>query len=277
MKTFCKDYHLTEEIGRGRFGSIRRCVNTETGEVLACKIIHKADLRDSLDRECLLNEIATLKYVCGHRGIVELRDVHENDECLWLFMELCTGGDLFDKIVEKKRFEEKEAAVVMKRLMETIGYCHRKGVAHRDLKPDNILFSSNSFSNDIRIADFGQAASFSPGEKMSGIVGTPYYVAAEVLQGKDYNEKVDIWSAGVILYVMLSGIPPFNGDTPQEIFEAVLRERLRFPNESWLTISHSAKDLIRQMLRRDVLRRLSADQVLGHPWIVENCSEVFRR
>ncbi|GLJ24231.1 hypothetical protein SUGI_0462070 [Cryptomeria japonica] len=269
--TFCKDYHLTEEFGRGRFGSVYRCVNTQTGEELACKVIRKADLRDSLDRECLNNEISILKYVCGHRGIVELRDVHENDECLWLLMELCAGGDLFDKIVEKKTFGEKEAAVLMKSLMEAVDYCHRKGVAHRDLKPDNILFASTSFSNNIKLADFGQAASFSPGEMMSGIVGTPYYVAPEVLQGKDYSEKVDVWSAGVILYIMLCGNPPFSGETPQQIFEAVLRGRLRFPDDPWLTISHSAKDLIRRMICRDVHRRFSAEQVLGHPWVVENC------
>ncbi|KAH9289569.1 hypothetical protein KI387_033686, partial [Taxus chinensis] len=261
--TSFKNYHLREEIGSGRFGSIYRCVNTETGEVFACKTIRKADLRDSLDRDCLRSEIAILEFVRGHPGIVELHDFHEDEDCLWLLMELCSGGDLFDRIAEKKRLREDEAAAVLKSLMEAVHFCHRKGVAHRDLKPDNILFADDSsFPKHIKLADFGQASSFTSGERMRGIVGTPYYVAPEVLQGKEYEEKVDVWSAGVILYIMLSGNPPFNGETPQQIFEAVLCGRLRFPSDPWVSISHSAKDLIRRMLCRDVDRRFTAHQVL---------------
>uniref|UniRef100_A0A0D6R0J1 Protein kinase domain-containing protein n=1 Tax=Araucaria cunninghamii TaxID=56994 RepID=A0A0D6R0J1_ARACU len=264
---FSEHYNILEEISRGRFGSINCCSNIRSGEILACKTIQKADLRDPLDRDCIRTETSILRLLAGHRGIVEIRDVYEDEECVRLVMELCSGGDLFDRIVEKQRFGEKEAAGVMRGLMEAVAFCHRKGVAHRDLKPDNVLFADNI----VKLADFGQASSFSPGEGMSGIVGTPYYVAPEVLEGKEYDQKVDVWSAGVILYLMLSGFPPFNGDAPHQIFEAVLSCRLHFPRDPWQGISHSAKDLIRRMLCRDAYRRYSADQVLGHPWMNESC------
>jgi serine/threonine protein kinase len=269
-----RNYQLQEElIGRGRFGVIRRCFNKRSGQQAACKTIRKADLlHDSIDRECLNNEIKIMEYVAGHPAVVSLHEAYEDDDFVHLVMEMCSGGDLFDRIVSRKNtvpFSEEEAATVLQKLMEAISYCHSMGIAHRDIKPDNILFVSNSNSlAQIKLVDFGQASSFSPGQGlMQGIVGTPHYVAPEVLGGKDYSEKVDVWSAGVILYIMLSGVPPFVGETPQEIFEAVLCGRLRFPSDPWLSISHSAKDLIRRMLSRDVTRRSSAHQVLEHPWI----------
>lgn len=144
--------------------------------------------------------------------------------------------------------------------MEAIAHCHRRGVAHRDLKPDNILFDE---WNRLKLADFGSAECFREGELMSGIVGTPYYVAPEVVAGRDYNEKVDVWSAGVILYIMLAGIPPFYGDSATEIFEAVIRGNLRFPTRNFHSVTPAVKDLLRRMLCKDVSRRLSAEQVLS--------------
>lgn len=144
--------------------------------------------------------------------------------------------------------------------MEAVAHCHRCGVAHRDLKPDNILFDE---WNRLKLADFGSAECFREGEMMSGVVGTPYYVAPEVVAGREYNEKVDVWSAGVILYIMLSGIPPFYGETATEIFEAVMRGNLRFPVRCFRSVSPVVKDLLRRMLCKDVSRRLSAEQVLS--------------
>nr|ABK22812.1 unknown [Picea sitchensis] len=269
-----RNYQLQDEvIGRGRFGVIRRCFSKRSGQQAACKTIRKSDLlHDSIDRDCLRNEIKIMQYVAGHPAVVALHEACEDDEYVHLVMDMCSGGDLFDRIVSRKNtvpFSEEEAATILKKLMEAISYCHSMGIAHRDIKPDNILFADNSNSlAQIKLADFGQASFFSPGQGlMQGIVGTPYYVAPEVLGGKEYSEKVDVWSAGVILYIMLSGVAPFLGNTPQEIFEAVLRGRLRFPSDPWLSISHSAKDLIRRMLCRDVTRRLSAQQVLEHGWI----------
>lgn len=144
--------------------------------------------------------------------------------------------------------------------MEAIAHCHRLGVAHRDIKPDNVLFNE---WNELKLADFGSAECFHESELMSGVVGTPYYVAPEVLAGRDYTEKVDVWSAGVILYIMLAGVPPFYGDSAEEIFEAVLRANLRFPARFFNSVSPAAKDLLRRMLCKDVSRRFSAEQVLS--------------
>ncbi|KAH9297592.1 hypothetical protein KI387_029274, partial [Taxus chinensis] len=250
-----------EEIGRGAFGIIYRCVNTESGGAFACKTIRDAD---SQNRDCLYNEIEILKSVRGHHGIVQFHDFHEDEDSVWLLMELCSGGDLYERIAEKKKFREDEAAAVLKSLMEAIRFCHSKGIVHRDLKPENILFADDSsFPNRIKLADFGEASFCSSGEKMRGLVGTPYYVAPEVVQEKYYDEKVDVWSAGVILYIMLAGFAPFNGETTEQIFEAVQYGRLPFTSQPWLLISQSAKDLIRQMLCRDVGRRFTAHQEIS--------------
>lgn len=152
----------------------------------------------------------------------------------------------------------------MKPLLEAIAHCHRNGVAHRDIKPDNVMFDSRQ---RLKLADFGSAEWCGEGRGMKGVVGTPYYVAPEVLSGNEYTEKVDVWSAGVILYVMLAGVPPFYGDSAAEIFEAVLRGNLRFPTRIFRTVSPAAKDLLRKMICKDVSRRLSAEQALRHPWI----------
>ncbi|CAA0809432.1 Phosphoenolpyruvate carboxylase kinase 1 [Striga hermonthica] len=151
--------------------------------------------------------------------------------------------------------------------MEAVAHIHDRGVAHRDIKPDNILFNSY---DELKLADFGSAECFANSGLMSGIVGTPYYVAPEVVAGMEYGEKVDVWSAGVILYIMLSGIPPFYGESARDIFEAVLRANLRFPRAVFGSISPDAKDLLRRMLCKDVSRRFSADQVLRHPWMTSD-------
>ncbi|XP_031501778.1 phosphoenolpyruvate carboxylase kinase 1-like [Nymphaea colorata] len=258
-----RDYQLLEEIGRGRFGKVFRCFRPETGEFFACKSIDKRAITDPVDRECLEKEVKFHRLAGGHPNVVQVHAVYEDEESLHLVMELCQSPDLFDR-VSKRVFTEPEAAALMAQLMEAIAHCHRLGVAHRDIKPDNVLFDDR---DRLKLADFGSADCFREGEGLREIVGTPYYVAPEVLRSKEYNEKVDVWSAGVILYVLLSGIPPFYGESPAEIFESVLRANLRFPSRSFHSVSPAAKDLMRKMLCKEVSRRFSAEQVLRHPWI----------
>ncbi|KAF8401874.1 hypothetical protein HHK36_012823 [Tetracentron sinense] len=258
-----RDYQLCEEIGRGRFGTVFRCFSPESGEFFACKSIDKRLLLDSIDRECLDKEAKIMQLVSGNPNVIQIIDVYEDDSYLHMVMDLCDSSDLYDR-VSKRIFSETEAAAVMSPLMEAIEHCHRHGVAHRDIKPDNILFDGR---NRLKLSDFGSADCFSDGRSMRGIVGTPYYVAPEVISGRDYNEKVDVWSAGVILYIMLAGIPPFYGESAADIFEAVLRANLRFPTRIFHSVSPAAKDLLRRMLCKDVSRRFSVEQVLRHPWI----------
>ncbi|KAJ4957297.1 hypothetical protein NE237_014080 [Protea cynaroides] len=270
-----KVYQVREEIGRGRFGTVFRCFSQESvGEFLALKSIDKRLLVDSVDQECVKKESKIMQLVKGNPNVVGIKDVYEDETYLDIVMELCDSSDLYDRLTNNRSttFSEVEAAAIMLPLMEAIAHCHRKGVAHRDIKPDNILFDSKK---RLKLADFGSADFFDhDGRLMTGVVGTPYYVAPEVLSGRDYNEKVDIWSAGVIMYVLLSGgIPPFPGDTAPEIFEAVLRGNLRFPTRIFSSISPAAKDLLRKMLSKDVSKRFSAEQVIGHLWFGSEAKE----
>ncbi|XP_027366470.1 phosphoenolpyruvate carboxylase kinase 1-like [Abrus precatorius] len=256
-----RDYVVLEEIGRGRFGTVFRCSSVDSGDSFAVKSIDKEAVTaagDSLDAQCLLTEPKILDLLSPHPHIVNLHGLYEDETHLHMVLDLCYESDLHQRVML-----EPEAASVLYQLMQAVAYCHGLGVAHRDIKPDNILFDDE---NRLKLADLGSAEIFQEGEPMSGIVGTPHYVAPEVLAGRDYTEKVDVWSAGVILYEMLAGFPPFRGDSPVEIFEAVLRANLRFPSRVFCSVSPAAKDLLRRMLCKDVSRRFSAEQVLAHPW-----------
>ncbi|XP_078427881.1 phosphoenolpyruvate carboxylase kinase 1-like [Wolffia australiana] len=261
-----REYQIGGEIGRGRYGTVFRSSCKATGETVAVKTLQKALLDgDALERECLETESKLHQAVAGHPNVVGIHGVYEDDESLSLVLDFCAGADLFERIAARGGpFLEEEARAVLRPLMEAIAHCHRRGVCHRDVKPDNVLFDD---WGRLKLADFGSAAWFGDGRPLRGVVGTPYYVAPEVLSGRDYGEKVDVWSAGVILYVLLAGIPPFRGESAVEIFEAVMRANLRFPTRVFLGVSAEAKDLLRRMLCKDVSRRLSAEQVLRHPWM----------
>lgn len=253
-----RDYVVSEEIGRGRFGTVFRCSSADSGHSYAVKSIDKVAITaagDSLDAQCLLTEPKIVQLLSPHPHIVNLHDLYEDETNLHMVLDLCYESQFHHRVMS-----EPEAASVMWQLMQAVAHCHRLGVAHRDVKPDNILFDEE---NRLKLADFGSADTFKEGEPMSGVVGTPHYVAPEVLAGRDYNEKVDVWSAGVVLYQMLAGFLPFRGDSPVEIFEAVLRANLRFSTHVFCSISPTAKDLLRRMLCKELSRRFSIEQVLS--------------
>ncbi|KAJ0967590.1 hypothetical protein J5N97_024507 [Dioscorea zingiberensis] len=262
-----RDYEIGAEIGRGRFGAVFLCYSAQSGETFAVKTIDRTRLTDPTDRQLVEQEAKiTLLAAVGNPHVVQIYGVYEDDSVIHLVLDLLPGPDLFDRITGREGpIPEPEAAALMAQLMEAINACHRRGIAHRDVKPDNVMFDSRG---RIRLVDFGSAECFGEERAMSGVVGTPHYVAPEVLAGREYSEKVDVWSAGVILYLMLGGILPFYGETAVEIFEAVLRGNLRFPSRIFSSVSLAAKDLIRRMICRDPSRRFSADQVLRHRWIV---------
>ncbi|CAN1246979.1 Phosphoenolpyruvate carboxylase kinase 2 [Linum grandiflorum] len=243
------NYQLCEEIGRGRFGVISRCYSAATDSSFACKIIHKSSL-------CLDTEPQIMLLLSPHPHILQIHDAFDSDESLTLILDLCGPRTLHDLV--QSGLSESQSASVMRQLLQAIAHCHKLGVVHRDVKPDNVLFDS---MGRVKLADFG-SAEWIGGSVLSGVVGTPYYVAPEVLTGREYGEKVDVWSAGVVLYVMLAGFPPFYGDDVEEIFEAVIRGNLRFPAKAFGNVSTGAKDLLRKLICRDVSRRLSAEQAL---------------
>lgn len=259
------NYQVCEEIGRGRFGVVSRCVSAASGDSFAVKSVEKRSLLDDdVDRQCLDREVKITRLLVGVPNVVSISDVYEDDSHLHMVLDLCESPDLFRRL-SRTPFPEAEAAAVARPLALAVAACHSRGVAHRDIKPDNVLFDR---CGSLHLADFGSAELFRDGELMSGIVGTPYYVAPEVVAGRGYGEKVDVWSVGVILYTMLAGMPPFYGESVPEIFEAVLRSNLRFPHRLFHSVSPAAKDLLRRMLSKDVSTRFSADQVLRHPWMM---------
>jgi serine/threonine protein kinase len=272
-----RDYEIGEEIGRGRFGVVHRCVSRATGEPFAVKSVDRSLLADDLDRALAELEPKLARLAGGegdeNPGVVQVRTVYEDDAWTHTVMDLCTGPDLLDWVRLRRGapVPEPDAARVVAQLVEALAGCHRRGVVHRDVKPDNVLLDLDPAGEApprVRLADFGSAA-WLGGEdsargRAEGLVGTPHYVAPEVVAGGEYGEKVDVWSAGVVMYALLSGgALPFGGETPADVFAAVLRGSLRFPSALFAGVSPAAKDLMRRMMCRDVSRRFSAEQVLS--------------
>ncbi|CAN1267372.1 Calcium-dependent protein kinase 13 [Linum perenne] len=259
-------YVLGEQLGWGQFGVIRVCTERSTGELFACKSIAKDRLVTSDDIRSVKLEIEIMTKLSGHPNVVDLKAVYEDEDYVHLVMELCAGGELFHQLEKHGRFCEVQAKVLFKDLMQVVLHCHEIGVVHRDLKPENILLATKSSSSQIKLADFGLATYVKPGRSLHGTVGSPFYIAPEVLSG-GYNQTADVWSAGVILYILLSGMPPFWGKTKSQIFDAVRAADLRFPSNLWDRVTSSAKELVQGMLRVDPLQRLTAQQVLEHSWM----------
>ncbi|MBA0652158.1 hypothetical protein Goklo_019434, partial [Gossypium klotzschianum] len=271
-------YILGRELGRGEFGITYLCTDRETREALACKSISKRKLRTAVDIEDVRREVAIMSTLPEHPNIVKLKATYEDNENVHLVMELCEGGELFDRIVARGHYTERAAANVAKTIAEVVRMCHENGVMHRDLKPENFLFANKKEHAPLKVIDFGLSVFFKPGEKFSEIVGSPYYMAPEVLK-RNYGPEVDVWSAGVILYILLCGVPPFWAGTPFLLLHgcavsdtlgvalAILRGVIDFKREPWPQVSESAKSLVRQMLEPDPRKRLTAQQVLEHPWL----------
>ncbi|XP_021761687.1 calcium-dependent protein kinase 10-like [Chenopodium quinoa] len=259
-------YVIGRELGRGEFGVTYLCTDRETKDRLAVKSISKRKLRTAIDVEDVRREVAIMSTLPVHPNIVRLKAVYEDNEAVHLVMELCEGGELFDRIVARGHYSERAAATVAKTVAEVVKMCHDNGVMHRDLKPENFLFANKKENSPLKAIDFGLSVFFRPGERFTEIVGSPYYMAPEVLR-RNYGPEVDVWSAGVILYILLCGVPPFWAETEQGVALAILRGVLDFKREPWPQISESAKSLVKQMLDPDPKKRLTAQQVLEHPWI----------
>ncbi|KAJ3671445.1 hypothetical protein LUZ60_007524 [Juncus effusus] len=259
-------YRIGKKLGQGQFGTTYLCTDKSDGAEYACKSIPKRKLLCREDYEDVWREIQIMHHLSEHPNVVRIKGAYEDTLFVHLVMELCAGGELFDRIIEKGHYTERAAAQLIRTIVGVVEACHSLGVMHRDLKPENFLFSSTDEDAALKTTDFGLSVFYKPGEKFSDVVGSPYYVAPEVLL-KCYGPESDVWSAGVILYILLSGIPPFWAETEAEIFKQILKGKLDFESEPWPLISDDAKDLVRKMLERDPSRRLKAHEVLRHPWI----------
>ncbi|TVU14899.1 hypothetical protein EJB05_38396 [Eragrostis curvula] len=261
-------FHLERKLGSGQFGTTYLCTERATGLKYACKSVSKRKLVRRADVEDMRREITILQHLSGQPNIAEFKGAFEDADCVHLVMEFCSGGELFDRITAKGTYSERQAAAVCRDIVTVVHVCHFMGVMHRDLKPENFLLANSADDAPLKAIDFGLSVFIEEGKVYKDIVGSAYYVAPEVLR-KNYGKEIDVWSAGVILYILLCGSPPFWAETEKGIFDAILVGQLDLQSAPWPSISESAKDLIRKMLNRDPQRRITAAQALEHPWLKE--------
>lgn len=262
-----RKYDFKDTLGTGAFSEVVLAESkVERGKFFAIKCITKRAVVGK--EETLSNEIAVLRKM-NHGNIVRLIDVYEDKSHVYLVMELVTGGELFDRIVEKGSYTEKDASHLIRQVLEAVAYMHDKGVVHRDLKPENLLFFSPDDDSKIMISDFG-LSKMEGAKEMATACGTPGYVAPEVLAQIKYDNKVDCWSIGVIAYILLCGYPPFYDENDSELFKQILKAHYEFDSPFWDEISDSAKDFIRHLMCKDPAARYSCKDAIAHPWISGN-------
>ena len=291
-ETFERAYSLAETLGRGRFSQVRRCTQVPGGRSCAVKIM---DLDDpelgasaaDAERE-VIAEIAVLRQV-QHAGVVQLFETFKNDQHYYLVLEDLSGGDLFDRIEQNGPFKEEEGGNLLRMVVSAVQFLHEKGIVHRDIKPDNLVFDSRLPDAEIKLIDFGYAGHCKPDMPLRGLCGTPDYAAPEILtwyatekqrkpQGTPYAQPVDMWSIGVVLYILLCGFPPFYGDDDEQMFDLIRSGAYSFPDAidgyktTWGGVSDSAKALVRSLLTVQPAHRGTASAVLAGEWLQTVCT-----
>ncbi|XP_024225867.1 calcium/calmodulin-dependent protein kinase type II alpha chain isoform X2 [Bombus vosnesenskii] len=265
---FSDNYDLKEELGKGAFSVVRRCVQKSTGHEFAAKIINtkKLTARDfqKLERE------ARICRKLQHPNIVRLHDSIQEENHHYLVFDLVTGGELFEDIVAREFYSEADASHCIQQILESVHHCHHNGVVHRDLKPENLLLASKAKGAAVKLADFGLAIEVQ-GEAQAwfGFAGTPGYLSPEVLKKEPYGKPVDIWACGVILYILLVGYPPFWDEDQHRLYAQIKAGSYDYPSPEWDTVTPEAKNLINQMLTVNPSKRITASEALKHPWICQ--------
>ncbi|KAJ7944403.1 CDPK-related kinase [Quillaja saponaria] len=275
-KHFGSKYELGDEVGRGHFG-YTCAANSKKGELkgkqVAVKVIPKAKMTTAIAIEDVRREVKILRALTGHNNLVQFYDAYEDHDNVYIVMELCEGGELLDRILSRGgKYSEDEAKAVLIQILSFVAFCHLQGVVHRDLKPENFLFTSKDDNSELKAIDFGLSDFVKPDERLNDIVGSAYYVAPEVLH-RSYSTEADVWSVGVIAYILLCGSRPFWSRTESGIFRAVLKADPSFDELPWPSMSVEAKDFVKRLLIKDPRKRMTAAQALSHPWI-KNCSDV---
>lgn len=249
-------------IGQGQYGVVREAVRKLDNQKVAVKSIAKKNLKSDLT--FMRRELEVLQMV-DHPNITRLYETFEDEKYLHLVIELCTGGELLDRLLEQGMLSEAEAAHTLRSVLSAVHHLHTLQIVHRDLKPENILFSNASSTAELKIADFGLSCKFSEFAKLSSFVGTPYYLAPEVIRGK-YSYQCDVWSLGVITYYLLSGFQPFAAPTVSHVLQRIAEAQFDFKGSVWSEVSPEAIDLISKMLVLDPRLRLTLPQVMQHRW-----------
>lgn len=269
-KDFDDRFSLGKLLGHGQFGYTYVGVDKSHGDRVAVKRLEKSKMVLPIAVEDVKREVKILKALTGHENVVQFYNAFEDDSYVYIVMELCEGGELLDRILARKdsRYSEKDAAVIVRQMLKVAAECHLHGLVHRDMKPENFLFKSNNEDSPLKATDFGLSDFIKPGKRFQDIVGSAYYVAPEVLKRKSGPES-DVWSIGVITYILLCGRRPFWDKTEDGIFKEVLRNKPDFRRKPWPTISNGAKDFVKKLLVKDPRARLTAAQALSHPWVRE--------
>ncbi|KAE9597249.1 putative protein kinase CAMK-CDPK family [Lupinus albus] len=269
-KEFSSRLEIGEEVGRGHFGytcSARFKKGELKGQKVAVKVIPKAKMTTAIAIEDVRREVKILRALNGHNNLVQFYDAFEDQDNVYIVMELCEGGELLDMILSRGgKYTEDDAKAVMVQILNVVAFCHLQGVVHRDLKPENFLYASKDENSELKAIDFGLSDFVRPDERLNDIVGSAYYVAPEVLH-RSYTTEADVWSIGVIAYILLCGSRPFWARTESGIFRAVLKADPSFDELPWPSLSTQAKDFVKHLLYKDPRRRISAAQALCHPWI----------
>ncbi|XP_046870738.1 calcium/calmodulin-dependent protein kinase type II subunit beta [Hypomesus transpacificus] len=265
---FTDEYQLYEELGKGAFSVVRRCVKLCTGQEYAAKIINTKKL-SARDHQKLERE-ARICRLLKHSNIVRLHDSISEEGFHYLLFDLVTGGELFEDIVAREYYSEADASHCIQQILEAVLHCHQMGVVHRDLKPENLLLASKCKNAAVKLADFGLAIEVQ-GEQQAwfGFAGTPGYLSPEVLRKEAYGKPVDIWACGVILYILLVGYPPFWDEDQHKLYQQIKAGAYDFPSPEWDTVTPEAKNLINQMLTINPTKRITAQEALKHPWVCQ--------
>ncbi|KAL6988031.1 cyclin-dependent serine/threonine protein kinase [Sarracenia purpurea var. burkii] len=269
-KQFMTHYELGEEVGRGHFGytcSAKAKKGNLKGQDVAVKVIPKSKMTTTIAIEDARREVKMLRALTGHKNLAQFYDAYEDAENVYIVMELCKGGELLDRILSRGgKYSEEDAKEVMVQILSVVAYCHLQGVVHRDLKPENFLYTSKDEHSPLKAIDFGLSDYVKPDERLNDIVGSAYYVAPEVLH-RSYGTEADMWSIGVIAYILLCGSRPFWARTESGIFRAVLKADPSFDEAPWPSLSSDAIDFVKRLLNKDYRKRLTAAQALCHPWL----------
>jgi len=267
ITVFAEKYEMGDVLGRGAFSVVKAVTSKRSGRKYAVKIIDKKNVGQDMQR--LRIEIDILTRV-KHPNIINLKEIMEDDDTLYIITELVTGGELFDKIVELGAYTEADAAKLVSRMVSAIDYLHKENIVHRDLKPENLLLKDDDDISEVKLADFGLSKIISDGvqkQMMQTACGTPGYVAPEVLSADGYDKEVDLWSIGVITYILLCGFPPFYNEHLPVLFEAIMNAEYDYPEDYWDEISDTAKNFIDRLLVIEPEKRMTTTQALAHPWL----------
>ncbi|CAF2100389.1 hypothetical protein BRARA_E02289 [Brassica rapa] len=269
-REFQSRMELGEEIGRGHFG-YTCSAKFKKGELkdheVAVKVIPKSKMTTAISIEDVRREVKILRALSGHNNLVQFYDAFEDNANVYIVMELCGGGELLDRILARGgKYSEDDAKAVLTQILNVVAFCHLQGVVHRDLKPENFLYTSKEDNSQLKVIDFGLSDFVRPDERLNDIVGSAYYVAPEVLH-RSYTTEADVWSIGVIAYILLCGSRPFWARTESGIFRAVLKTDPSFSEPPWPSLSFEAKDFVKRLLYKDPRKRMTASQALMHPWI----------